>query len=250
MKRFTTVDGIGIAYDEMGEGPAVLMHHGFASNSATNWIHPGLAAAVADLGRRVIVIDARGHGESDKPHDPAAYAGGVMARDVSALFDELQVHEADIVGYSMGSFVALSLVQGEPRVRSLVLGGAGLAEATMWRPEHQRRIAEALEAPGREGIVDARALAFRKFAEATGADRLALAAVMRAGDPPPDLQAIRTISVPTLVVNGEQDTLVGSPASLAELIPGASFQSVPGDHLSAVVKPEFRQAIIRFLGSC
>jgi len=247
VRRFTTFDGIGIAYDAIGEGPDVLMHHGFASNSATNWVRPGLAAAVVDLGRRVILIDARGHGESDKPHDPAAYAGGAMGRDVSALFDELQVDHADVVGYSMGSFVALSLARTEPRVRSLVLGGAGVAQTTMTRPEQQQRIAEALEAPDRSGIADAGALAFRNFAEATGADRLALAAVMRTPGLAPDVEEMRAISVPTLVVNGEQDTLVGPPQSLAEVIPNATFETVPGDHLSAVVKPEFRQAIVTWL---
>jgi len=249
VRRFTTFDGISIAYDEMGDGPPVLMHHGFGSNSATNWVRPGLAAAVAEIGRTAILIDARGHGESDKPHEPAAYAQGAMARDVSVLFDELGVAEADVVGYSMGSFVALALAESDARVRSLVLGGAGLAQVTMGRSEQAERIAEALEAPDRKGIEDARAMAFRYFAEATGADRTALAAVMRAPGRAPGIDAIRAISLPTLVVNGEQDTLIGPPAALAEVIPGATFQPVPGDHLSAVVKPEFREAIVGWLAS-
>jgi pimeloyl-ACP methyl ester carboxylesterase len=116
------------------------------------------------------------------------------------------------------------------------------------RPEAALRIAEALEADEPATITDATARAFRNFADATGADRLALAAVQRSGNPFPSLEDLGRIAVPTLVVNGDRDTLVGQPQALAEAITGARAKLVPGDHLSAVVKPEFRQAIVDFLG--
>lgn len=246
MKRFVSFDGLGIAYDVLGDGPAVLMHHGFASSSVTNWVRPGVAAAVVGAGRRVVLIDARGHGESDKPHEPAAYANGAMVSDVRALFDHLGLESVDVVGYSMGSYVAMSLAPVEPRVRSLVLGGAGLGQ-TIRRPENMLRVAEALEAEDSGAVTDATARAFRNFADATGSDRLALAAVRRGEGPPLTRESLRSISVPTLVVNGTEDALVHGTESLADVIPNARFESVPGNHLSAVVKPEFRQAIVTFL---
>lgn len=248
MKRFSSFDGLGIAYDVLGDGPVVLMHHGFASNSATNWVRPGVAAAVAVAGRRVVLIDARGHGESDKPHQPASYAGGAMVRDVQALLDLLALDAVDVVGYSMGAYVAMSLAPVEPRVRSLVLGGAGL-DQTIRRPENTMRIADALEAADRDAITDATARAFRNFADATGADRFALAAVRRGDGPPQTLASLRSIAVPTLIVNGAEDALVNSRETLADVIPNARFESVPGNHLSAVAQPEFRQAIVAFLDS-
>jgi pimeloyl-ACP methyl ester carboxylesterase len=225
----------------------VLLHHGFASSSATNWVRPKVAAAITEAGRSVVLIDARGHGESDKPHDPTAYEGDAMARDVSGLFDHLGLESVDVVGYSMGSRVALELAGSEPRVRSLVLGAPGRPSAAGDERERARRIAEGLEAPSRATVTDRTALAFRNFAEATGADLLALAALQRSRQPVPDKEALGRIAVPTLVLNGEDDTLAGAPEWLTEAIPGAQLQFVPGDHISAVVKPEFRQAIVAFL---
>jgi pimeloyl-ACP methyl ester carboxylesterase len=246
VKRFASFDGLGIAYDVLGEGPAALLHHGFASSSATNWVRPGVAAAIAGAGHTVVLIDARGHGESDKPHDPHSYANGAMVKDVQALLDLLMLDSVAVVGYSMGSYVAMALAVVEPRVRSLVLGGVGLNQAIR-RPEYMLAIAEALEAEHPETITDATARAFRNFAEATGSDRLALAAVRRGDGPPQTLDSLRSIAVPTLVVNGVEDALVKSPESLADVIPNARFEPVPGNHLSAVVKPEFCQAIVTFL---
>jgi pimeloyl-ACP methyl ester carboxylesterase len=248
VRRFASFDGVGIAYDVLGDGPVVLMHHGFASNSQTNWVRPGVAPAVVAAGHRVVLIDARGHGQSDKPHEIAAYANGALVNDVRALFDLLALEAVDVVGYSMGSYVAMSLVPVEPRVRSLVLGGASLNQAIR-RPENMIGIAEALEAADPETITEPTARAFRNFAEATGSDRLALAAVRRGEGPPQTLDSLRSIAVPTLVVNGDQDVLVNAQESLADVIPNARFESVPGNHLSAVVKPEFRQAIVAFLDS-
>ena len=109
------------------------------------------------------------------------------------------------------------------------------------------RIADALEATDPVTITDATARAFRNFADATGSDRLALAAVRRGDGPPQTLESLRSIAVPTLVVNGEEDALVNGTKSLADVIPNARLVSVPGNHLSAVVKLEFRQAIVTFL---
>jgi pimeloyl-ACP methyl ester carboxylesterase len=247
MPRFESFDGLEIAYEEMGQGPVALLHHGFASDSVTNWVRPGVAAAVAAAGRRVVLIDARGHGRSEKPHDPASYGDHALACDVQALLDHLGVEQVDVVGYSMGAFIAMLLPAIEPRVRSLVLGGAGLGQESISGEDRVLRIAEALEADDPNGISDATARAFRNFADATGADRLALAALQRARTGPPGLAQLQAIAVPTLVVNGERDTMVGPPESLAKAIPGARFAVVPGDHISAVVKPEFRQSILDFL---
>jgi pimeloyl-ACP methyl ester carboxylesterase len=250
VKTFTTFDGIAIAYDVMGEGPCVLLHHGFASESSTNWVRPGVAGAVAESGRSVVLIDARGHGQSDKPHDLDSYRGGAMARDVTCLLDHLGREAVHLIGYSMGAFVAITFASADPadaRLRSIVLGGAGRGQASMASREAMLVIADALEAEDKATITDATGRAFRNFADATHADRVALAALQRSRSPQPDLSALERITVPTLVVNGTGDTMVGRPQSFAESIQGARFVAVPGDHLSAVVKPEFKAVILDWL---
>jgi pimeloyl-ACP methyl ester carboxylesterase len=241
--RFPSFDGRQIAYEVFGAGPETLLLHGFASDHLGNWVRPGIVDALVTSGRRVIAYDARGHGASDKPHDVDAYEHNAMVRDAQALLDLLGVTAVDVVGYSMGAIVSSRLVGGgEPRARSLVLGGVGgrLGRAL----EHRARTADALQArerPRRPGVDRA----FRRFAERNGNDLDALAAVQRAAaaGTPGDVGAIR---VPTLCVAGADDQLAGPPQALADKIPGAVAVVIPGNHLSAVARP-LAEAIVEFL---
>jgi pimeloyl-ACP methyl ester carboxylesterase len=246
MATFPAPDGLELAYELEGEGPPVLLHHGFAADVDANWVRPGIVAAVVASGRRVVAVDARGHGRSAKPHDPDAYRGPVMARDVSALLDHLGIDEVDVVGYSMGGLVTSLLLAEEPRVRSAVLGGVGARLILRTGPPMPAaQIAAALEAEDSSTITGAVPRAFRAFADSTGADRFALAAIQRAGlPPPPDLSKVR---VPVLVIAGDRDDLVGDPSVLAAAIPGARSVVVSGDHLSAVYDPRFPAEVVAFL---
>ena len=173
-------DGTRIAYTAQGAGPAVLLLHGFGADHGLNWARPGVIDALVENGRRVIATDARGHGASDKPHDPERYAGDTMVRDAQAVLDHLGVERVDVIGYSMGGMVAARLVPDEPRTRSLVLGGVGeriLPPRSGGR--NPEAIAAALLADDSSTAGSTTARAFREFADATGADREALAALSR-----------------------------------------------------------------------
>jgi pimeloyl-ACP methyl ester carboxylesterase len=246
MGEFSSFDGTTIVYDDLGEGPPVVMLHGFAADARANWHQPKVVEAVVAAGRRVITPDARGHGRSGKPHDVDAYKDHAMPRDVTALFDHLGLEEVDVVGYSMGARVTAQVALREPRVRSIVLGGVGRRVIEGRGPAGAEAIAAALTAPDASVISDASARGFRAFAESTGADREALAAVMRAGLGQP-AESLGTLSMPALVVCGDKDTLVGSPQPLVDAIAGAELVIVNGDHLTAVGDPKFRQAIAGFL---
>jgi pimeloyl-ACP methyl ester carboxylesterase len=240
-------DGTRIAYSVQGSGPAVLLLHGFAADHVLNWARPGVIDALSGAGRRVIATDARGHGASGKPHDANRYSGDAMVRDAQAVLDHLGVEQVDVVGYSMGSMVAARLVPEEPRARALVLGGVG---ATITPPRTGGRapdaIAAALLADDAASVDNVAGRAFREFADATGADRHALAALSRSN-------ALRysvrfdAITVPTLVIAGTGDTLIRSPDALVDRLPSARLQMVKGDHLGAPYHQEFTQSIVEFL---
>lgn len=240
-------DGTRIAYTARGAGPAVLLLHGFGADHELNWGAPGVIDALLDSGRRVIAIDARGHGASGKPHDPDRYAGDTMVRDAQAVLDHLGVGSVDVVGYSMGSMVAARLVPDEPRTRSLVLGGVG---ETVIPPRsggsNPEAIAGALVADDPESIGTVTGRAFREFADATGADREALAALSRSTSLRYPVR-FDAITVPTLVIAGTGDTLIRSPDVLAERLPSARLRMVKGDHLGAPYHRDFRRAIVEFL---
>ena len=244
MNEFTTFDGKRLAYLDSGTGSPVVLLHGFASDHRGNWVAPGVVAALVAAGHRVVALDARGHGHSEKPHDPAAYGEDAMVRDVQSLLDHLDLSAVTVVGYSMGSLVALRLTPRDSRVRAVVLGGVGAHLGDEHRPRNRDAIADALETDDPTTVTDAAARAFRAFADSTHADRLALAAIQRA--PLGDGAELSKIAVPAMVLTGDADTLVGRPEGLAAKIPGATATVVSGDHLTAVMDPAFTAAIVAF----
>jgi pimeloyl-ACP methyl ester carboxylesterase len=245
MERFASFDGVELAYAVGGTGPSVVLLHGFAADSERNWVRSGVAAALEAAGRKTIVLDARGHGHSDKPHEPSAYANGAMARDVACLLGHLGVEKVDVCGYSMGARTAMTLAASGEFVRSAIFGGVGRRLGSRAMSERAPTIGDGLVAADAASIEDPVARAFREFAESTNADLRALSAFQRSGAfPRTDLKTIR---VHALVIAGADDRLAGSPHDLAERIPGAEVKVVPGDHLTAVFDPAFREAIVEFL---
>lgn len=252
MESFRSDDGLQIAYRTWrdGDGVPVVLHHGFGASAEIDWVATGVVGALTDAGRRVVGIDARGHGASEKPHDAARYGEPRMARDVVTLLDVLGVSAVDLVGYSMGAVVSLLTAAREPRVRRLVVGGIGHAAAerggvdtASLAPEALR---EALLTDDVAAIPHPGAAAFRRFADDTGADRQALAAQAAAvhRDPIP----LDRITAPTLVLAGRDDPLATRPEVLAAAVPDARLLLVDGDHGGALQEAAFREAIVAFLG--
>ena len=171
-------DDVQIAFRDEGAGPPIVLIHGFASNKEVNWAYTGWITALTAAGRRVIALDNRGHGESTKLYDPSAYHSAIMAEDVRALLDHLQLADADILGYSLGARIAAFLAFAHPaRIRSAVFGGLGMGLVDGLNDTD--RIARALEAPALADVSDPAGRMYRTFAEKTYSDLRALAACIR-----------------------------------------------------------------------
>lgn len=240
-------DGIEIAFIDEGEGDPILLIHGFASNKDMNWVGPGWVEALLADGRRVIALDNRGHGESGKPHDAAAYPADVMAEDAFRLLRHLDIPRADVMGYSMGARISAFLSLAHPdRVRSVVFGGLGIG---MVRGiGGQEEIATALEAPSLADVQTDVGRRFRKFADQTRSDRAALAACIRASSNKIEPEVAATIEPPVLIAVGTTDDIAGSAEELAEIIPGSKVLPIPGrDHMLAVGDKAYREGVLAFL---
>jgi pimeloyl-ACP methyl ester carboxylesterase len=246
MKRFGH-DGVEIAFLDEGEGEPIVLVHGFASNAAVNWVYPGWVATLTKAGRRVLALDNRGHGASTKLYQPVAYRTGLMAEDVRALLDHLDLPTADVMGYSMGARITAFLTLAHPaRVRSAIFGGLGihLVEGAGLPPA----IAEAMEAPTLADVHDAFGRMFRAFAEQTKSDLKALAACIRGSRQTLTRAQVATISRPVLVAVGSKDFVAGSPHELAALILGARALEILGrDHMLAVGDKVFKEGVLNFL---
>ncbi|MBL8905334.1 MAG: alpha/beta hydrolase [Rhizobiales bacterium] len=240
-------DGVEIAYREAGEGPPVLLIHGFGSNIVVNWGDTGWISTLANAGHRVIALDNRGHGASAKLYDKTDYAAPLMAEDARRLLDHLGIGEADVMGYSMGARISAFLAIAHPaRVRRLVL--AGLAANMIDGVPGGEAIAQALEAESMADVAGAEPRAFRKFAEQTRSDLKALAACMRSAREKIDREALARIRCPVLVVAGELDDIAGPVAPLVDAIPNAKGVVLPRrNHMNAVGDRDFKAAVVEFL---
>ena len=240
-------DGVEIAYIDEGAGDPALLIHGFASNTATNWVGTGWVETLTAAGHRVIAFDNRGHGRSAKLYSTNDYGAPLMAEDACRLLDHLGIESADIMGYSMGARISAFLAMEHPqRVRSLVFGGLGL---NMVRGvAGTGPVARALEAESIDEVANPAARTFRAFAEQTGSDLKALAACIRSARAQITADDLGRLTCPVLVVVGEQDVIGGSAEGLAELIPGARAHEIEGlDHMKAVGDRTYKNAVVDFL---
>ncbi|MBO0765730.1 MAG: alpha/beta hydrolase [Hyphomicrobiaceae bacterium] len=244
-------DNVRIAFiDESPSGESaepVLLIHGFASSVRYNWRETGWVAFLLRNGLRVIAMDNRGHGESEKLYDPKGYGVALMAGDARRLLDHLGIARAHVMGYSMGARVCAWLAMADPeRVRSAVF--AGLA-GNMVRPvAGTGPIAHALEAENIDAVTNPTARTFRAFADRTGSDLKALAACIRGAREPITREMVAAIACPVLVVAGGGDVIAGPAADLARLIPGAQAITVPRrDHMHTVGDRVYMDGVLAFL---
>lgn len=239
--------GIRLAFLDEGTGEPVMLIHGFASSIRHNWVDPGWTQLLTGKGFRVIAIDNRGHGESEKLYDRELYAAPLMAEDARRLLDHLSIPRADVMGYSMGARITAFLALAHPdRVRSAVFGGLG---GNMIRPmAGTGPIAHALEASSIDDVKNATARTFRAFAERTGSDLKALAACIRGSRDPITREMVAGITCPVLVATGTEDVIGGAADELAALIPGAEALPIPRrDHMLAVGDRVYKEGVLAFL---
>lgn len=240
--------GLSLAYEVAGNGPPVLCIHGFASSGKVNWIDTGWVQTLVDAGYTAITLDNRGHGASEKPHDPEAYYPNMMADDALALLDHLGIERAALLGYSMGARIAAFLAYDHPeRVVAAIFGGMGMNVINGLTDGND--IIAGLRAPALADLTHPTARQFRIFADHTGSDREALAACMETSRQPMARADVRRIEVPVLVAVGEADEMAGPPEQLAELLPaGEAFVIPRRDHMRATGDTKFKEAALAFLG--
>jgi pimeloyl-ACP methyl ester carboxylesterase len=239
---------VEIAYLDEGEGDPILLVHGFASSKSVNWVYPTWVSDLKKDGRRVIALDNRGHGDSAKLYDAAQYEISVMAADVIALMDHLELARADVMGYSLGSRMTAILALNAPqRLRSAILGGIGIGLIEGGGPGEN--VALALEAPSLDDVTDPVGRTFRAFADQTRSDRRALAACLRGSRRLMTHQEAADITgVPVLIAVGSNDEIAGSAEKLGEIIPGSEVLDIPNrDHMRAVGDKVYKSGVADFL---
>lgn len=239
-------DGVRLAWREMGEGAPILLLHGLFSNGEVNWIKFGTAARVVEAGYRVIMPDLRVHGSSEAPHEPDHYPPDVLVQDLEDLVAHLGLADFDLGGFSLGARTSARAVVAGMRPRRLILGGMGLAGLAGWAKRGQffHRVIADYETAKRG---DDTWLSIQ-FMKTMKIDRVAASLLLDSfTDTTPDMLA--ALTMPTLVVCGDQDQDNGSAEELVAVLADARLATIPGTHMSSVTRPELGEAIAAFLAA-
>jgi pimeloyl-ACP methyl ester carboxylesterase len=254
-------NGVKIHYTVEGRGEPVVLIHGFAVNGELNWRLPGISKQLA-RDYQVITLDNRGHGKSDKPHNPRDYGLG-MVDDVVRLLDHLHIKKAHVVGYSMGGFITNKLAVRYPeRLLSATLGGAGWLseddkELKVWADELSRSLDEGkglaplvirLTPAGKPRPTDEEIQAVNKFLMPMN-DARALAAVVRGfKDLAVSEKELWANKVPTLALIGSLDPLKRGVDRMKDKAPGLEVIEIKdADHLTAFTNAIFIKSLKEFL---
>jgi pimeloyl-ACP methyl ester carboxylesterase len=250
--------GVKIHYHIEGKGEPVLLIHGFATNARLQWRTSGVIKALA-RDHRVIAMDVRGHGDSDKPRDPKKY-GTEMVEDVVRLLDHLKIEKVHIVGYSMGALIAGKMLETHPdRLFSATLGGTGVFPEGEKLPPYLEKLAQSLEQGKGMGSILMTATPSGKSkpsdASIRAANRLvgdngkALAAMVRSwhtlGVTRANLEANK---VPTLGLVGTADPFKVGFEFMKEGMANLKVVTIEGaTHMNAPSNPRFISSLRSFL---
>ncbi|MEE9281923.1 MAG: alpha/beta fold hydrolase [Myxococcota bacterium] len=244
MNTMTASDGVRIHYLEKGEGTPVVLIHGFTGSAEGNWFSNGVADALAKS-HRVVAIDVRGHGRSDKPHDPAMY-GDRLWRDVIELMDHLGIERAHVHGYSMGGGITASLLAHQPeRMITASFGGSGIRETDPRWVDKVPADKEGRDPQEAEAASKLRASPLRddKALEAIAGGRRERARI--------SIDLFK-VDLPVLAINGELDSPIAKTHRMEREL--ASFKNVvlPGkSHLTAImagyIPDEYITSLVEFI---
>jgi pimeloyl-ACP methyl ester carboxylesterase len=241
---FEGFGGAQLALHRLGKGRPVILLHGLFSSAEMNWIKFGHAQKLADAGFEALMPDLRAHGVSAAPHDPGSYPPDVLAHDAVALVEHLDLSDYDLVGFSLGSRTSVRAVLAGLKPRKLVLGGMGLQGLAGWG----RRADFFLDTIARYGTIRPGDPAYmaQQFMKSMAVDREAARLLLGTmADTPPS--ALAAITMPTLVLCGDQDDDNGDPDALVAALPDATRATIPGTHMGSVTQPEMGREIVSFL---
>jgi len=236
---FSSFDKTKIYYEVHGDGFPVLLVHGFIVNS-NSWKHAALYDSLINNGFKAILVDLRGNGKSDKPHNDEAYANDAEAKDIILLLIHLRIKNYYAVGYSRGSIITARLLVLDHNLKRAVFGGMG---SDFTNPNWQRRI-NFYHALAADTVPELHAMV--QNVQKQGLDQQALA-LLQEYQPSTPKEVLSKIKTPVLVIHGVEDVDNGSADELASLFPNAEKAVCPGDHNHASATPGFAAAVLNFL---
>jgi pimeloyl-ACP methyl ester carboxylesterase len=237
---YTSFDNTKIYYEVKGDGFPVILIHGF-SGTGQGWKNCAVYNDLLNAGYKVILVDQRGNGHSDKPHNDAGYANDAEAKDIMGLATSLNLKNYDAVGYSRGSIITSRLLMLDKRLHKAVMGGMGDAYTN---PDWPRRVHAYKALMGDTSLHDVDDMV--KYIRSQHFDELALA-YQQKWQPTTSKKELAAVGKPVLIIRGTADNENGSEIGLNKIIPHSGLSYVPGNHNTAIRNSEFSAAVLTFL---
>ena len=235
---YISFDSTKIYYEVKGTGYPVILVHGFIM-TGEGWKKTEVYKALQTAGYKVVTLDMRGNGKSDKPHTDKAYANDAEAKDIMGLATSLGLNKYNVVGYSRGSIITARLLVLDKRVNKAVMGGMG---TDFTNPEWPRRKMFYRALMG-DSVKELEAMV--KNVQRAGLDQQALA-FMQKEQPSTPKETLAKVKQQVLVICGDKDSDNGNAKELADLLPSAVYAQVPGDHGAALGTKEFADNVVNF----
>lgn len=239
---FATNNWVKIHYEVEGQGPPLLIQHGFSSSLDT-WYETGFVRGLSPE-YRLIMVDARGHGKSDKPHDPKAYEAGVVVRDLTAILDDLKIQQTNYYGYSYGARVGMQVARlAMSRLNSLILGGTNPSNINGDASTQRIKVYEEMEKNPGLSMADIIAILEASNGQMTPEQRVrvmqndvrALIACGKAFYAWPDTLAVLTkLDIPCLIMDGEADRYYPAVKESVAMMRNTTLVTFPGLNHSQV----------------
>jgi pimeloyl-ACP methyl ester carboxylesterase len=244
-------DGRRIATYSWGDvdAPTVLCVHGFASSCRDNWVSTGWVRDLLRAGFRVLGVDQRGHGASDKPHEASAFSMDAFVDDLANVLDTYLLDSVLYAGYSLGARVGWQLaVQLPEHVERAVLGGIPDGRPLARLQIEQARAFAEHGTPVEDRVTQNYVTLAERVAGNDLRALVALAEGMRLGDADPDPADPPQQQI--LFATGSEDAILERSKALADATPHGSFVELPGrHHFNAPGSRVFRQAAVEFLAA-
>src|SRR5215472_8064982 len=264
-ERFTSHDGTSLAYRVSGQGVPVVLVHGYTVTSTTNFAThyaddgagrlveadgPTIESALTEAGCQVAMLDLRGHGHSDRPHEAERYTSEIFADDVRALVTHLGISRAALIGYSFGSMISCDLL-ADPWVSRAALCGISSADVAGQYPEFEAEMAILAECflhgTWNEHPEYKQNRAWARL-DGSDPDFTALGLVAAHGVRPVSVATLASVALPVLVLNGGSDDGADDGEDLSRFIPGARrVVAGQGHHGNAPSDPLFQAELVRFV---
>lgn len=245
-------EGISLAYEVHGAGQPVVMLHGAAVTFTGNFDACGWIDPLTTRGLQVIGLDFRGHGASDKPADATLHGTTALTSDVIALLDHLDIDQACLVGFSIGTTIGLHALHTHPkrfRAAALVATGEGIIGSGAYQfPAILPPLVDVLRLPETPSDASPGHVIYSMMAEQVAGDRAGVAAALAGEYPPCSVDEAASVDIPVLVVSGDEDVVLGQGRRLAETLPRSRYLEIAGaNHFSLAVDESVQQAVAEFL---